>query len=415
MQGNRMNSPETRPRIAYLTNLYPSVSHTFIRREIAGLEAMGYEITRCSIRGGGHFVDPADIEDNTKTFHVLSRPKGELLLRVVRALFRAPLAVLSALPAAMAMSRRSDRGLARHLAYWVEALILLDYLAPKKIAHLHVHFGTNAAAAARLLRRMGGPGYSMTIHGPDEFDAPVGLSLADKMADARFTVAITDFCASQLQRWTPLPEWKKIHNVHCTVPANWFDAAQPIPEDADSLVCIGRLSAQKGQLLLLEAFKRVVDAGAPGRLVLVGDGEMRADIERQIDALDLRARVVVAGWQDEAQVRGHLLRARALVMASFAEGLPMVIMEAMALQRPVVVTQIAGIPELVRPGEDGWCVPAGSREQLAEAMIACLQAPIAALNAMGARAAVRVRARHSVATEVAKLDTLFRDYVGDPA
>lgn len=399
------------PKIGYLTNIYPSVSHTFIRREIHGLEARGYQIERFAVRCGENFVDPADIEEARKTCHLMNGSKLKLLLRALPELLARPRRVYAAIRAMLAMNYRSERGIVRHLAYLFEAAKLVGLAAERGVMHIHVHFGTNAASVARLAFILGGPSYSMTIHGPDEFDAPIAFSLAEKIFDARFVVAITDYCASQLMRWCPYAQWDKIFRVHCTVPAEWFTAASPVPADSKQLVCIGRLSPQKGQLLLLDAMRKVVDAGVPARLVLVGDGEMRQEIERRIERLGLQEHVVLSGWQTEAQVREHLKDSRALVLASFAEGLPMVIMEAMAAQRPVVTTYITGIPELVRHGDHGWKVPPGNVDALAEGMIAALTAPIETLNAMGARGAQQVRLNHTVETEVDKLDTLFRERI----
>ncbi len=401
-----------KPKLAYLTTQYPSVSHTFIRREIRGLEALGYSVERLAIRPGGAAVDPADIEEEKKTFHCLTQPKAGLLLSAKLTLAMRPVAALKALRMAFTMSRKSDRGLLRHVAYWIEAAVLLRRVRQAGIEHMHVHFGTNAAAVARLMRCLGGPTYSMTIHGPDELDAPIGLSLGAKMTDAAFTVAITDYCAAQLRRWIPLKEWDKIRIVHCTVGEEWFEAAAPVPEDANTLVCVGRLSAQKGQLLLLEAFAKALEGGAKGRLVLVGDGEMRPEVERRIDALGLGDHVVLAGWEPEARVREHLLASRGLVLGSFAEGLPVVLMEAMALQRPVIATAITGIPELVQQGENGWLVIAGNVDQLAEAVHEALTAPVENLNALGRSAAEAVRNNHTTTTEVRKLDALFLELTG---
>lgn len=398
------------PKVAYLTNIYPSPSHTFIRREIQGLEERGYDIARYAVNCGEKLVDPADIDEARKTTYLLNGSELKLFLAALPVL----LAHLGRLPsvvgALLTMNRRSDRGIVRHFAYLFEAARLMKDMARRGIGHVHVHFGTNAATVARLAFLLGGPTFSLTIHGPDEFDAPVGFSIKEKVADARFVCAITDYCASQLMRWSAYADWEKIARVHCTVPDSWFAEALPMQEGSRQFVCVGRLSAQKGQLLLLEATRKVLDSGADCRVVLVGDGEMRAEVERAIARLGLEKNVVLAGWQTEAQVRGHLAASRALVLPSFAEGLPMVLMEAMAMQRPVVTTYITGIPELVHHGEHGWKVPPGNVDALAAAMTKALEAPGSQLAEMGAAGAMAVRTRHNVATETAKLDRLFRQH-----
>jgi glycosyltransferase involved in cell wall biosynthesis len=171
---------------------------------------------------------------------------------------------------------------------------------------------------------------------------------------------------------------------------------------------VGRLCEQKGQHLLVEAAHGLADQGLDFELVLAGDGEMRADIEALIVQYHLQARVRILGWISGEQVRDEILAARALVLPSFAEGLPVVIIEAMALGRPVISTYVAGIPELVRPGEDGWLVPAGDVTTLADAMQACLDAPLEVLARMGAKARKQALLRHDIEKEATKLAGLFR-------
>lgn len=396
------------PRIAYLTTQYPSVSHTFIRREIEGLEALGYSILRLSIRPGSAVVDPADEAEAARTHHCLSQPRALLALTALTNSLRRPAATVRACKVNWTMYRRSERGLLRHAAYLVEAGALLPLLRKHRIQHVHVHFGTNAAAVARLMHRMGGPRYSMTVHGPDEFDAPIGLSLGDKLREAAFSVAVSSFGAAQLRRWVEPAAWDRIHVVHCTVNPAWFEDAAPVSGESSTFVCVGRLSPQKGQLTLVDAFARVCREHAAARLVLVGDGELRLEVEERIARHGLGDRVIITGWQTEARVRARLSGARAFVLPSFAEGLPVVIMEALAQERPVISSYVAGIPELVRPGENGWLTPAGDVDALAAAMNEVLAAPAERLREMGRAGRTRVLAQHSVDTEVRKLDALFR-------
>jgi len=195
--------------------------------------------------------------------------------------------------------------------------------------------------------------------------------------------------------------------VHCGLDATFLaDAITPVP-DVPRLVCVGRLSGQKGQLLLIEAAARLQREGLAFELVLAGDGEMRPQIEQYIAKEGLGQHVRITGWISGAQVKQELLAARALVLPSFAEGLPVVIMEAMALGRPVISTYIAGIPELVLDGQCGWLTPAGDVAALATAMRSCLACDTATLQAMGQQARERAAARHDIRTEAAKLAGLF--------
>jgi glycosyltransferase involved in cell wall biosynthesis len=395
-------------RLAYLTTKYPSVSHTFIRRELREIERRGHSVLRLAIRpSGAALVDPLDQEEVKKTIACLAQPSWRLVTALLRVALTHPIRILRGLRLVVQMGVHSERGLLRHLAYLVEACYLLLLLRRHDIQHVHVHFGTNPAAVARLIRRLGGPPYSFTVHGPDEFDSPVGLDLAGKICDAAFVVAITDFCAAQLRRWAAPENWSKINVVRCTVGDEFFRAAQPINPDCSTLVCVGRLAPQKGQLLLLDAFAQIIRGGADARLIFAGDGELRPGIEQRVAEFGLCERVEITGYVPEAEIRRQILGSRVLVLPSFAEGLPMVIMEAFALGRPVISTYVAGIPELVRPSENGWLVPAGNVELLAGAIREALDAPAQRLNEMAAAGREATRKRHYLRIEVDRLENLF--------
>lgn len=402
-------------RVAYLTTEYPKVSHSFIRREIEALEARGLRIERFAIRGTEDPLrDVADIAEQKKTYVCLEQGPAGLLRDTLGVLGAHPKSVSQALWAARSMAGASDRGYARHGAYLVEAAHLVKECQRRAIDHVHVHFGTNSATVALLMRKMGGPPFSMTVHGPNEFDQAIGWQLGRKVEAAAFVAAISSYCRGQLQRWSDPGCWDRIHIVHCAVNEVFLEAPPSRPTDVQKLVCVGRLSAQKGQLLLLRSFAKVARAFPKAELVLGGDGELRGPIEREVERLGLGGRVQITGWIDEATVREHILGARAMVLPSYAEGLPVVIMEALALGRPVVSTMVAGIPELVRPGQTGWLVPAGDEGALEGALREVLSASPPELEALGEKGRVAVRQSHSAATEAEKLHELFLRYAGGP-
>lgn len=390
-------------RVAYLTNAYPSVSHTFIRRELVELEHQVGDVARFSIRGSPYeIVDPDDRREDGKTFKVLQQPVARWVSAAIEGL-RHPGRTIAGLRKAVALGRKSYRGLPLHAVYFAEALLLLEELQRRGVDHVHVHFGTNPTAVAAIVHAMGGPGYSFTVHGPDELDAPEFHKLGPKIADSEFVVAITDFCAGQLRRWVGHEHWDKIRVVHCTVGDEFFGQARPIDPASKQLVAVGRLSAQKGQLLLVEAFADAVDQGLDAQLVLAGDGDLRGKIEAVAQERGITERLRITGWISGEQVREEILASRAMVLPSFAEGLPMVIMEAFALRRPVLTTYIAGIPELVVDGENGFLIPSGSRPRIAEALHRVMSTPIAELDEMGRKGQEAVRKQHYTPVETAKL------------
>jgi len=398
--------------IAYLINQYPKVSHSFIRREIAGVEACGIRVARFSIRScSTELVDEADKLELEQTRVVLGRGMVGLLFGLLNVALTRPIRFLQTLWLMLRLSWCSEQGVLRYLAYLAEACVLLRWFSDLGVTHVHAHFGTNSTTVAMLCRALGGPSYSFTVHGPEEFDKVKALALAEKVERAAFVVTVSSFGKSQLYRWCAPKQWSKIHVVHCGVD-DGFLAQLPVAVPAEPrLVCVGRLCEQKGQLLLLEAVHQLAAEGLRFKLVLVGDGPLHSEIAALIARLGLQDRVEITGWASSSEVRQHILASRAMVLPSFAEGLPVVIMEALALGRPVITTYVAGIPELVKPGVCGWLVPPGSVEALTAAMRAALQLPVEQLEQMGRAGARRVAQRHDATVEASKLVVLFRSSV----
>jgi colanic acid/amylovoran biosynthesis glycosyltransferase len=404
-------------KVAYLVNQYPAVSHSFIRREIVALESQGIEVARFSIRPPpAALVDPADIAEERKTHVLLRGGPWPLLGAWVRCAAAAPAAWLRALAAAVRLGRRSERGVLRHIVYMAEACLLLQWLWREgSVAHLHAHFGTNSAAVAMLAHLLGGPSYSFTVHGPEEFDHPTELSLGEKVERAAAVVAVSDFGRSQIYRWIAVEHWTKVHVVRCGVDAAFLEAGpQPIADNR-RLVCVGRLAEQKGQLLILEALAGLAGEGVEVELVLAGDGPLRPTVEARLRELGLDGRVRITGWISNATVREELLAARVLLLPSFAEGLPVVLMEALALGRPAITTYVAGIPELVEHGRSGWLIPAGSVDAMKRAIREALATTVEDLTRMGRAGAEAAAQRHDANREAARMAALFRKLAGGVA
>ena len=402
-------------KIAYLVNQYPAASHSFIRSEITALERRGIEVMRTALRcNETSIVDQRDKEERQKTRYILDIPGWRMLFAAIAALFRAPIRFACALALAFKLSWRSERGLPHHLMYLLEACVLADWLRRENAQHIHAHFGTNSTTVAMLAAQLAGGTFSFTVHGPEEFDKPNFIGLPEKIRRARFVAAITSYCRSQLYRLVSVEHWNKIQVVRCGVDSSYFevDSSSSADEertgDSDRFVCVGRLCEQKGQLLLVDAVGRLAEQGIKINLVLAGDGPLRAPIEARIAALGLADQVTITGWVDTEQIQAQLAAARAMVLPSFAEGLPVVIMEALSLRRPVITTYIDGIPELVRDSVNGWMVPAGCRDALAGALRSALEAPLEVCREMGSVGRRLVEKNHNVDTEAGRLAQLFR-------
>ncbi len=401
--------------VTYFINQYPKVSHSFIRREILALERLGMKVQRIALRGlNDVLVDPDDLSERTNTQYVLDDGMLRMLLSILKTLVSSPLKFFLAFKLALKMGWHAERPLPYHIVYFAEACQIAVWMKSFGAKHVHAHFGSNSTEVVMLAHALGGPPYSFTVHGPEEFDKPQALKLAEKIKHAAFVVAISSYGRSQLFRWLEYGYWHKVKVVHCGLEQSFYDVAPALTEKTylpkiARLICVGRLCEQKGQLLLLEACRNLKEKGLEFELLLAGDGEMRSEVERMVRIYDLSDNVKITGWISSKQVRDEILAADVMVLPSFAEGLPVVIMEAMALRRPVISTYVAGIPELVINGQNGWLVPAGSVAELSLAIEQLLSTPMQQLKDMGDNAYARVRQRHDIETEAEKLAVLFRE------
>lgn len=396
-------------KIAYLTNQYPKVSHSFIRREILALEKIGFEVIRVSIRGWDiDLVDPVDINERQKTLYLLESGVLGLIYPALQMLLSGPIKFFKALLKSFKLGIRADKSLLHHFMYFLEACKLSVNLRNDGVEHLHVHFGTNPTELGLLSGIMTSIPFSFTVHGPEEFDKPEFIKLSQKVEASAFVVAISSYCKSQIYRVIPHSQWSKVKVVHCGLDKDFFETSPIHPPIENRLVCVGRICEQKGQLLLVDAVAELNQKGIDFQLVLAGDGEMRGEVEEKIASYELGDKISITGWLSTEEVIRELLNSKALVLPSFAEGLPVVIMEAMALKRPVLSTYIAAIPELVVNIEHGFLFPAGSKEHLVNAIEKILALSPSDLELMGESCHYAVKNNHSIESEVLKLKDLFQ-------
>ena len=399
-------------KIGYVLNSYPMPSHSFIRREMRALERHGVELHRFSMRTErDKLVDPSDHEELERTEIVLEAAGASGLARAVASVaWRAPGLLAGAAAMAVRLGRRSEVGVLRHMIYLAEACYLRGRFEALSIDHAHAHFGTNSTTVALLMHRLGGPGYSFTVHGPEEFDKPGALALDTKIAHCAFAAGVSSFGRSQLCRQADPDDWDKLEVVHCGIDPARFETVAPMPDGPLRLISIGRLAEQKGQVTLLEALARHRAAGGEASLTLVGDGPMRGVVEARIAALGIGDAVHLTGWVTEAEVERLLAASHVLAMPSFAEGLPMVMMEAMASGRPVLGTYIAGIPELVTP-ETGWLIPAGDVAEMTKTIGRIASLASADLRDMGEAARFRALERHDITSVTHGLKKIFSEHL----
>lgn len=407
-------------KIAYLTNQYPKTSHTFIRRELEGVESAGHTVERYSVRATDEpLVDASDVREHDRTRVILDRGALGLAADTAITCATSPLRALSAFALALRMSRRSSRGLVRHIAYFAEACTLARWTRRERVDHVHVHFATNPVDVALLCRELGGPPYSFTAHGTADFGAAstrsalsgkssgAASSLAYKIDRAAFAVAVSDDGRSRLAAHASTSDLYKLHVVRCGVDRTFLGVDAPRIARDRRLVCVARLSREKGLPVLLRAAASLAHEGLPFELVLVGDGPERATLEAFVRDEQLESHVRFVGWQSGAEVRRWILASRALVLASHSEGLPVVLMESLALRRPVIATDVGGVAELVESASNGWLVPDDSESALAAAMRDALTMPTEELDALGRTGATRVAARHDASVQARAMAELF--------
>lgn len=397
--------------ILYLINHYPKVSHTFIRREIQALETLGNTVHRVAMRhDDADSMSDIDKPELTKTHYVLKQSKVKLLFGFVLIMLSSPKRFLSAFSVLLKMNKASKENFLKHIIYLVESVNVADFVKVNKVEHIHAHFGTNPAEVAMYTSLLTNVPYSFTVHGPEEFDKPLTLNLHEKIKHAKSVVAITSYCRSQLFRWSRFEDWNKIKIVHCGLEKGFFDETSATKTSANQMLqflCIGRICEQKGQLLLLKAFNRFVQDGINAKLVLAGDGDMRAEVERFIKECKIEDKVEITGWVDSAKIKALLETSHAMVLPSFAEGLPVAIMEAMASNVPIISTSIAGIPELIKHRKTGLLITPGSVTEIQKALNEFASLSEDELKKMKSQSFDAVYAEHLIDTEATKLANIF--------
>lgn len=394
-------------RIAYLTGEYPRATDTFIQREVAALRAGGLTVETCSMRRTGpeHHTGPEQRTEAAGTFHVLEATLSWRLVAAHLAAWRRPGAWLRALRLAWRTSPGGIKPTLYQLIYLAEAAVLAQHLRARGLTHLHNHIAKSSCTVAMLASEMSGIPFSFTLHGPDIFYEPHRWRLDEKIARARFIACISHFARSQAMAFSDPADWRKLHIVHCGVDPARYDGAAP--EAAAHLLFVGRLAAVKGVPVLIEAMQGLI-VDHPGlRLTLVGDGPEREVLEAR--AKGLGDHVDFVGYKSQDEVAALLREATALVLPSFAEGLPVVLMEALAARVPVVTTRIAGVAELVEDEESGLLVPPGDAVAL-RAALARVLGDAEMRRRMGEVGRARVVEEFASNSEAAWLAQLFEGY-----
>ena len=394
-------------RLAYLVSQYPATSHTFILREIRALRAQGFDIQVVSVKPPDRpqeQLTPEEREEYSRTQVIKSGWAQLCAIQPIVFLSR-PSRYLQGLATAVNLAGWDLRRLAAHLAYFAEAVVAGRWITQSGISHIHSHFASTVALLAAHVYPLR---LSLTIHGSDEFIDPDGFGMAKKVAASSLVFAISQFGRSQIMRFSDPPDWDKIVVVPLGVdPAVYSPRPfRPQPE-AFEILSVGRLAPVKGLPILLAAVQMLIGDGRKLRLRLVGDGPSRSALEAEIARRELTSHVRLAGSLAAPAVLALYRETDIFVQSSFAEGVPVVLMEAMAMEIPCVATRITGIPELIRDGVDGLLVTPSSSEELAQAIARLMDDP-ELRRRMGESARHQVVEHYNLSHNTAKLAEILQ-------
>lgn len=356
-------------KIAYFTGEYPRATDTFIQREVMGLRDLGIEVETFAVRKPStqHAVGAEQQAERERTHYLLPPNVVQLLWSHLVLLIGDPSHYIDVLKLAFQTSQPGVQGLLYQIFYFAEAGLLAQQLKSKGISHIHNHIANSSCTVAMLAAALGKVPFSFTMHGPHIFFEPRRWRLDEKIKRAKFVACIGYFCRSQGMIFAPIEHWSKMTIVRCGLDLDLF---QPVTHEGQGnrLLYVGRLAVEKGLPVVLDSLSQLVATQPDITLTVVGDGADRPYLEQLTQDMGLQDQVEFVGYQSQAAVRNYLKETDIFVLPSFAEGIPVVLMEAMAMGVPVVATQIAGISELVEPGKSGYLVAPGKPESLAAAI-----------------------------------------------
>lgn len=406
------NELDNTPRaMAYVVSQYPMLSMIFIIREVVQLRKLGFRIDVASINAadrGQEGLTDTEAAEAAQTYYVIPHGLMGALKGHVSTLFTNPAGYLRGWRKAIQLAGLDLRALIYNSAYLTEALMIGVWMRSRKQQHLHAHLGSQAATIALFVREVFHFSYSVTVHGPDEFYDAHRQYLRQKVIESHFICCISYFARSQLAKLSPYEHWHKLQVSRLGVDPSVFQPRgfNPNPEVFE-IICVGRLCSAKGQHILVDAVQQLVEQSRPLRLRIVGDGEDRDSLERHVHALGLGQVIIFEGAVNQDRIRDLYSRADIFSIPSFAEGIPVVLMEAMSMEIPCVTTRITGIPELIRDGIDGLLVAPSDIAGLAAAL-ARLMDDATLREQLGKAARLRVIEHYNLEKNVHRLAEVFR-------
>lgn len=333
-------------RVAYLVSDYHAPSHTFVRREIAALAARGLEVAPFSVR-------PSTGTHGDRVEALLGRSPASYLAALLWALFSRPRALFSSWALSLTHRPPGLKALIWSQFHFVEALVLARRLRQLDCTRLHCHFANSGAGVGLIASHLARIPWSLTLHGISETDYPAGLLLPEKLRRADFVVCASYFMRAHAMRVVEPEHWSKLHIVRCGIDLQELPPTTQSAERTPRLVCVGRISPEKGYFGLLDVLETLARDKERFQLTIVGDGPAAKSTHARVTELGLEDRVTFTGALSEDAALAQIAAADLFVLPSLMEGLPVVLIEAMALGKAVIAARVAGIPELVEEGISG--------------------------------------------------------------
>lgn len=400
-----------RTKLLYLVGQFPAINHSYLLAEVRQLRSLGIEVSVVSISPPdrpSEQLNPDEREEAGRTYYVKSEPAAKIALLNLSELLRHPLRYLRGLIFALGLARGPVQA-AYHLAYFAEAILVGRWMRRCRISHLYATF---SATVALITARTFPVTMSFSVHGFGELHDPIGTHLAARVKGALFVRPISRYGRSQLMLACNRSEWRKLIYIPLGIDATDFPPRPPRELSSPAhVLCVGRLAPEKGQALLLEGVASLSGEGCPVRLLVVGDGPDRAFLERRASELGIAGDVEFAGWVDHNAMSRVYAETDLFVLPSLYEGIPIVLMEAMAMQIPCVAPRITGIPELIEHAVDGMLFTVADVEDLTKKVRDLLESP-ELMAQIGAQGRARVIRDYDIARNTKRFAAVLAEQIG---
>ena len=369
-----MNS---KPKVLYLIGQFPAINHGYLLAEVRHLRRLGFTLEVISVSPPDRPISKLSEEEReeaARTYYIKSLSADHIALLNVAEFFRSPVRYLGGVFFALRLAGSNIKAISYHLAYLAEAVVVGRRMRELGVSHVHASFSATVALIAAKIFPIT---WSFGVYGFGELHDPTVSHLRERIESAQFVRSISKFGRGQLMLSCDRSQWPKLFYCPLGIEVGDFvpAAARSIDPAVAHLLCVGRLSEEKGQALLLESIAALSAQGLRMRLHLVGDGPDRRWLEDFTEQLGITSSVIFEGWIDEAKLMSLYSTTDIFVLSSLAEGIPMVLIEAMALEKPCVAPRIAGIPELIDDGVDGLLFAVANVEELSQQIRRLLQSP----------------------------------------